>query len=102
MPHAISFDTRARTLTDPIDPDYDLKIVAQHEQNRRRARTGAIHEYGNADHDRKIEDCGEPGSAPWSMLDQHTTCSWPKSGTSVASAPTTRIWWGRVPLGSAS
>lgn len=71
IPHAISFNTRARILTDEINPDWDPDIVAQHEENRRQARMRIIHEFGNADHERKIQDYGELGPAPWSVLDQH-------------------------------
>src|SRR4051794_34123147 len=71
IPHAISFDTQARILTDEIDPNWDPEIIAQHEENRRQARMRVIHELGNADHERKIQDYGDLGSAPWSILDQH-------------------------------
>ena len=59
LPHAISFDTQARTLTDEIDPDWDPAIIARHEENRRQTRTRLIHQLGNADHERKIRDVGD-------------------------------------------
>ena len=71
IPHAISFDTRALVLTDEINPDWDPDVIAQHEENRRQARMRLIHDFGNADHERKIQNYGELGPAPWSVLDQH-------------------------------
>lgn len=71
MPHAIMFNTQALTLTEEINPEWAPAIVAQHEENRRQARMSVIHEFGNADHERKIQDYGELGRAPWTVLDQH-------------------------------
>jgi hypothetical protein len=71
LPQAITFDTRARMLDDPINPDWDPEIIAQHEENRRQLRTLLIHEFGNAEHERKIKDFGALGSAPWSVVDRH-------------------------------
>lgn len=68
---AISFDTRAGVLNDEINPEWDPEIIAQHEENRRQLRVGLIHEFGNAEHERKIEDFGALGSAPWSVIDRH-------------------------------
>lgn len=71
LAQAISFDTRARTLTDEINPEWDAEIIAQHEENRRRVRRMLIHEFGNAEHQRKIDDYGALGPAPWSVIDRH-------------------------------
>jgi hypothetical protein len=69
--HAISFDTRARMLTDEINPAWDPEIIAQHEENRRHIRVLLIHELGNEEHERKIDDYAALGSAPWSVIDRH-------------------------------
>ncbi len=72
MPNgAIWFDTRALVLTDAITPDLNPEIVAQQEENRRQVRIGPIHEFGNAEHERKIADFGGLGAAPWSVIDRH-------------------------------
>jgi hypothetical protein len=71
LAHAISFDTRAHILNDEINPEWKPEIIAQHEENRRQARIGLIHEFGNAEHERKISDYGALGSAPWSVIDRH-------------------------------
>ena len=67
----MSFNTQAHILTMEINPGWDPEIIAQHEQNRSNARMRLIHEFGNADHDRKITDYAELGAAPWSVVDQH-------------------------------
>lgn len=69
--YVISFDTRAQVLNDEINPEWDPEIIAQHEENRRQARTLLIHEFGNAEHERKINDYRALGSAPWSVIDRH-------------------------------
>lgn len=71
LPHAISFNTQARLITDEINPDWEPEIIAQHEENRRLARVRLIHEFGNDEHERKIQDYGAVGVAPWSVVDQH-------------------------------
>ena len=71
LPHAVSFNTQAHILTMEINPDWEPELIAQHEQNRSNARMRLIHEFGNADHDRKITDYAELGAAPWSVVDQH-------------------------------
>jgi hypothetical protein len=68
---AISFDTRAHVLTDEIKSDWEPEVIAQHEENRRQIRMGLIHEFGNAEHERKIADFGALGAAPWSVIDRH-------------------------------
>lgn len=68
---AISFDTRAHVLTDEIKPDWNPEIIAPHEENRRQIRIGLIHEFRNAEHERKIDDFGALGAAPWSVIDRH-------------------------------
>jgi hypothetical protein len=71
LPHAISFNTQARLLTEEISPDWAPEVIAQHEENRRLARVRLIHEFGNDDHERKIHDYGAVGVTPWSVVDQH-------------------------------
>ncbi|WP_139770678.1 hypothetical protein [Paenarthrobacter ureafaciens] len=58
-------------LTDEIDPDWDPQIIAQHEGNRRQIRMMLIHEFGNEEHERKIDDYAALGPAPWSVIDRH-------------------------------
>lgn len=71
LAHAISFDTRAHILSDEINPEWEPEIIAQHEENRRRVRMALIHEFGNAEHERKIGDYSALGPAPWSVVDRH-------------------------------
>jgi hypothetical protein len=71
LPHAISFNTRAFILTTEINLDWEPEIIAQHQANWRQARMRLIHEFGNDDHDRKIQDYSAVGVAPWSVVDQH-------------------------------
>lgn len=69
--HAFSFDTRALVLNDEINPVLDPQIIAQHEGNRRQIRMLLIHEFGNDEHERKINDYAALGPAPWSVIDRH-------------------------------
>lgn len=68
----MSFDTRSSQITNEINADWEPEVITQHENNRQRVRVQLIHEYGNADHDRKIEDYAALGSAPWSAVDRHS------------------------------
>lgn len=67
---AISFDTRAYWLTAKIG-DWDDPVREQWLATRRGIRTGLIHEYGNEDHERKIDDFTAIGIAPWTIRDEH-------------------------------
>lgn len=71
LAQAISYDTRSRTLNDEINPEWDPKVIALHEDNRRQTRMWLIHEFGNDEHERKIDDYSAMGSAPWSVVDRH-------------------------------
>lgn len=70
--HAISFDSRARQLTEEIGAEWEPDVIALHKENLQLIRVGLIHQYGNDDHDRKINDYAALGAAPWSAVDQHS------------------------------
>lgn len=69
---AVSFDTRSQLLTTEPGPEWEPDTIALHKENVGRIRVNLIHEYGNDEHDRKIDDYAALGRAPWSAVDQHT------------------------------
>jgi hypothetical protein len=71
MVHAMSFDTRARILNMAIEDSWEPEIQQQWQNNRQAVRQGLIHEFGNADHERKISDFIALEAAPWSIVDLH-------------------------------
>jgi hypothetical protein len=71
MAHAISFDTRAHILNTVIEDAWEPEIQAQWRKNHEAVRQVLIHEFGNADHERKISDFADLGTAPWSIVDLH-------------------------------
>lgn len=71
MVHAMSFDTRAHVLNTAIEDTWESEIQQQWRNNRHAVRQGLIHEFGNADHERKISDFAALGTAPWSIVDLH-------------------------------
>jgi hypothetical protein len=71
MPLEMQFDTRQDILTTEIEETWEESVRAQWIANRLSIRTGLIHQYGNADHERKIEDFIAMRSAPWSIIDEH-------------------------------
>lgn len=82
-------------MTTEINLDWEPEIIAQHQANRRQARMRLIHEFGNDDHDRKIQDYSAVGVAPWSVVDQHNVFM-TQIRTHSRSVRTTRLLWGRA------
>jgi hypothetical protein len=70
LANQMSFDTRAHML-DPIGATWGEDVRVLSVRNRELVRTELIHEFGNHEHERKIEDFAALGSAPWSVIDQH-------------------------------
>jgi hypothetical protein len=58
-------------LNDVINPEWEPEVIAQHEENQRQIRMLLIHDFGNAEHERKIADYRALGPAPWSVVDRH-------------------------------
>lgn len=58
-------------LNNEINPGWDPEVIAQHEKNRHQIRVMLIHEFGNDEHERKIDDYRALGPAPWSVVDRH-------------------------------
>ena len=71
MADDIWFDTRFRMMNNEINTEWEPEIIAQHEEKRRQIRMLLIHEFGNTEHERKIEDYCALGAAPWSVIDRH-------------------------------
>jgi hypothetical protein len=71
MPLAMQFDTREHLLTTEISQTWEESVREQWLANRQNIRMGLIHEYGNKDHERKINDFVAMGSAPWSLIGEH-------------------------------
>jgi hypothetical protein len=71
MVNAMSFDTRARILNMAIEDTWDPEIQQQWRNSIQAVRQSLIHEFGNADHERKISDFAALEAAPWSVIDLH-------------------------------
>ena len=71
MPLAIHFDTREHMLTMEIQETWEDSVREQWVANRQAVRIELIHQYGNSEHERKINDFVAISSAPWSISDRH-------------------------------
>ena len=58
-------------MLDPIDESWDQDVRELAVRNRELVRTELIHEFGNQEHERKMEDFAALGFAPWRVIDEH-------------------------------
>jgi len=65
------FDTRVRTLADPIRDEWEEKIKKQHYENRRRVTDGLIAEFGELYKEKKIENFIALDAKPFSIIAFH-------------------------------
>lgn len=65
------FDTRARTLIEPINDEWEEKIKKQHHENRENVINSLIYEYGELDKEQKIKNFAALDSKPFSILAFH-------------------------------
>lgn len=65
------FDTRARSLIDPIKDEWEEKIKKQHYENRKRVENNLIYEFGGKYKDKKIENFIDLETKPFSILAFH-------------------------------
>lgn len=72
LPLAFSFDTRALIL-EINTSEFESKIAAQWEDNKRHVREELIIEFGVASYERMISDFTALGPAPWSIIARHNT-----------------------------
>lgn len=68
---AITFDTRARILTDEIQEGWDEKVKEMHRKNYANLIAALSVELGPVDFYRKIEDFKAIGSLPFSIVSYH-------------------------------
>jgi hypothetical protein len=65
------FDTRVRTLADPINEEWEEKVKTLHHENRKRAIEGFISEFGELNKDIKIDNFIALEAKPFSILAFH-------------------------------
>lgn len=65
------FDTRVRTLSDPISDEWEEKIKEQHYENRKQVTDNLIAEFGEFNKDKKIENFIALDAKPFSILAFH-------------------------------
>lgn len=65
------FDTRVRTLADPISDEWEEGIKKQHYENRKRVTDNLIAEFGELNKDNKIENFIALDAKPFSILAFH-------------------------------
>lgn len=65
------FDTRVRTLADPINEEWEEKIKKLHHENRKQATDGLVAEFGELYKDKKIENFIALDAKPFSILAFH-------------------------------
>jgi hypothetical protein len=65
------FDTRVRTLADPIKDEWEEKIKAMHHENRKRVTDGLIAEFGEFNKENKIADFIALDAKPFSIIAFH-------------------------------
>ena len=70
-PYEVTFDTRAMMLTTVIEDDWDEAVKEQWRSNQNRLREAVIYEHGVDDFEQKIQNFGDVGTAPWSVVALH-------------------------------
>ena len=70
-PAAITFDTRAHTLTTEIKDDWEEQIKKQWLTNQSHVKEAIIYQFGIEDFEQKIRDFTDLGVAPWSVVALH-------------------------------
>lgn len=65
------FDTRVRTLADPIRDEWEEKIKMQYHENRKRVTDGLIAEFGELYKEKKIENFIALDAKPFSIIAFH-------------------------------
>lgn len=67
----MDFDSRAASLTREISPEWSSAAITNHQENLIQLVVELVNEYGVINHQRKRNDFGELGSAPFSVLAFH-------------------------------
>lgn len=73
LPAALTFDSRATILTTVIEDSWDPAVADQWAVNQRQVKESLLHEFGVEGGERKIQDFGALGPAPWSVVALHNS-----------------------------